>query len=162
LYSAQAAVERKSLLITEGDVDKAIKRVLEKSEESIQENYAKAIHSNRSDSLYKHVLLACALADTDDRGNFTPLAVCKPLTKILKREKEVEISAFQQHLKNFITAERGNVLIRKGRERAYRFRFNDPMMQPYVIMRGIEQGFVDKTAIDVLSFPAEPRLPIGP
>ena len=66
-----------------------------------------------------------------------PLAVCKPLTKILGRPKEVEIAAFQQHLKNFITDEGGKVLIRKGRERAYRFRFNDPMMQPYVIMKGI-------------------------
>jgi hypothetical protein len=33
-------------------------------------------------------------------------------------------------------------------------------MQPYAIMRGIEQGFVDKRAIEVLSFPAEPKLPI--
>jgi Cdc6-like AAA superfamily ATPase len=160
LYASQAAIQRKTLSISESDVDKAIKRVLEKSEESIQENYSKAVHSNRSDSLYKQVLLACALAETDDRGNFTPLSVCKPLTKILGRAKEVEISAFQQHLKNFITEERGNILIRKGRERAYRFRFRDPVMQPYVIMRGIEQGFVDKKAIDVLSFPAEPKLPI--
>lgn len=160
LYAAQAAIERKSFLIVEDDVDKAITRVLEKSEESIQEKYSKAVHSNRSDSLYKQVLLSCALAETDDRGNFAPLAVCKPLTKILGRAKEVEISAFQQHLKNFITEERGNVLVRKGMERAYRFRFGDPVMQPYVIMRGIEQGYVDKKAIDVLSFPAEPKLPI--
>jgi hypothetical protein len=27
-------------------------------------------------------------------------------------------------------------------------------------MRGIEQGYVDKKAIDVLSFPDEPKLPI--
>jgi hypothetical protein len=33
-------------------------------------------------------------------------------------------------------------------------------MQPYVIIRGIEQRYVDKRAIDVLSFPAEPKLPI--
>ena len=88
------------------------------------------------------------------------MAVCSPLTKILGREKEVEIAAFQQHLKKFITDERKNILIRRGRERAYRFRFKDPSMQPYVIMRGIEQGFVDKKAIDVLSFPTEPKLPI--
>ena len=160
LYAAQAAIARKSLMILESDVDAAIKRVLEKSEESIQEDYSKATHSNRTDNLYRQVLLACALAETDDRGNFTPLAVCRPLTKVLGREKEVEISAFQQHLKNFITNERGNILIRKGKERAFRFRFKDPVMQPYIIMRGIEQGFVDRKAIDVLSFPAEPRLPI--
>jgi hypothetical protein len=132
LFAIQAAIERKTLLTVENDVDAAIKRVLEKSEESIQEDYAKATHSNRSDNLYRQVLLACALADTDDRGSFTPLAVCKPLAGILRRDKEVEIAAFQQHLKNFITGERGNILVRKGRERAYRFRFRDPLMQPYV------------------------------
>ena len=82
------------------------------------------------------------------------------LQKFLDAKKEIEISAFQQHLKNFISDEGGNILVRKGRERAYRYRFKDPLMQPYVIMRGIEQKLVDKKSIDVLSFPAEPRLPI--
>jgi hypothetical protein len=69
------------VLITESDVDAAMKRVLERSQESIKEEYSKAIHSNRSDNLYKEVLLACALADTDPegRGTFAPLAVYKPL-----------------------------------------------------------------------------------
>jgi len=160
LYSTQAAINRRSLEVFETDVDKAITRLLEKSDESIKEDYAKATHSNRSDNLYRQVLLACALAETDDRGNFTPLAVCKPLAKILNREHDIEIAAFQQHLKNFISDDRGNILVRKGRERAYRFRFKDPVMQPYVIMRGMEQGFVDKSAIEVLSFPAQTKLPI--
>ena len=34
------------------------------------------------------------------------------------------------------------------------------LMQPFVIMQGIEQGLVDPSAIDALSFPAQPRLPI--
>jgi Cdc6-like AAA superfamily ATPase len=162
LYSIESAVRRRSMLITESDVDAAIKRVLERSQESIKEEYAKAVHSNRSDSLYKEVLLACALAETDyeGRGTFAPLTVCKPLTDILKRDKPVKIDAFQQHLKKFITPERGDILVRRGQERSYRFRFREPMMQPFVIMQGIEQGLVDPSAIDVLSFPAQQRLPI--
>jgi hypothetical protein len=34
------------------------------------------------------------------------------------------------------------------------------MMQPFVIMQGIEQWLVDPSAIDVLSFPAQAKLPI--
>lgn len=160
LYASESAIDRKSLLITERDVDAAMKRVLERSQESIKDEYAKATHSNRSDNLYKEVLLACALAETDTegRGTFAPLAVCKPLSAILGRA--VKIDAFQQHLKKFITDERANILVRRGHERAFRFRFREPMMQPLVIMRGIEQGLVDPRAIDVLSFPAQPRLPI--
>ncbi|MDQ6867879.1 MAG: ATP-binding protein [Pseudomonadota bacterium] len=162
LYSTESAIHRHSMLITETDVDKAIKRVLERSQESIKDEYATAIHSNRSDSLYKEVLLACALAETDfeGRGTFAPLAVCKPLTSILTRDKPVKIDAFQQHLKKFITEERANILMRRGHERAYRFRFREPMMQPFVIMQGIEQGLVDPSAIDVLSYPAQTKLPI--
>ncbi len=162
LYSTESAVNRRSIKITETDVDNAIKRVLERSQESIKDEYARAIQSNRSDNLYKEVLLACALADTDfeGRGTFAPLAVCKPLTEILKRDRPVKIDAFQQHLKKFITDERARVLVRRGNDRAFRFRFREPMMQPFVIMRGIEQGIVDPKAIDVLSFPAQPKLPI--
>jgi SpoVK/Ycf46/Vps4 family AAA+-type ATPase len=164
LYSAESAIQRKAILISESDVDNAIKRVLDRSQESIKEEYAKAVHSNRSDSLYKQVLLACALADTDfeGRGTFAPLAVCKPLTAILKREKPVKIDAFQQHLKKFITDERATILVRRGHDRAFRFRFREPMMQPFVIMQGIEQGLVDPSAIDVLSFPAQTKLPFVP
>ncbi len=158
LYSVQSACRRKSTLITETDVDAAITRVLEKSQQTIQEAYSTAIHSNRGDNLYREVLLACAMANANERGYFLPQSVCAPLSRILKREEEVPIAAFQQHLKKFITSERGEILTRKGRERSFQFRFSDPMMQPFVIMKGIEQGFIDKSAFNVLSSPAQGRL----
>jgi energy-coupling factor transporter ATP-binding protein EcfA2 len=157
--AALAAIQRKSLNINENDVDAAVRRVLEKSEESVQENYAKAVHSNRNDSMYREVLLACALAETNDRGTFAPAAVCVPLTGILKREKQIEISAFQQHLQKFITPERNHILVRIGHERSYRYRFADPMMQPYVIMKGVEQELVDPRALEALSTPAQLSFP---
>lgn len=157
LYSTQAAIERHSLQINEDDVNSAIKRALEKTQESTQADYNAAIHSNRSDSLYRHVLLACALAKPDERGQFSPTAVIEPLSDILKRQ--VKIDAFQQHLLKFIDPERGSVLVRRGRQRAYKFRFRDPMMQPYVIMRGIEDDLIPESARAVLSFPAEPEIP---
>jgi DNA polymerase III delta prime subunit len=157
--AALAAIARRSLNINENDIDAAVRRVLEKSEESVQENYARAVHSNRNDNLYREVLLACAMAETNDRGTFAPASVCAPLSAILKREKLVEIAAFQQHLQKFITDERGRILVRIGQERSYRYRFADPMMQPYVIMKGVEQGLVDSKALEVLSSPAQLQLP---
>ena len=156
LYSAQAAIKRKSLTINEADVDAAIQRALEKSQESTQADYNAAIHSNRSDNLYRQVLLACALSKTDERGQFSPNSVVEPLSSILKRP--VRIDAFQQHLQKFIEADRGAVLVRRGKSRAYKFRFRDPMMQPYVVMRGIEEKLIPTSALSVLSFPSEPEL----
>lgn len=147
LYSVQNACDRKSTNITNEDVDRAISRVLAKSQETTRQSYATAIHSNRGDSLYREVLLACALAETNDRGMFAPQAVCAPLASILKRESLVEIAAFQQHLKKFITSERSHILTRKGRDRAFQFRFTDPMMHPFVIMKGIEQGLINPSEL---------------
>jgi len=157
MCAVQAAIDNRRLNITESDVDSAVHRAIEKSRESVQKEYAAAIHTNREDTLFKEVLLACALARTDDRGLFSPNAVIGPLTSILGRD--VKIANFQNHLKKFIGAERGKILIRKGKERAYKFRFRDPMMQPYIIMRGVEGKMVDATSLDVLSSPEQPELP---
>lgn len=158
LYSTQHAISRKSLQIVEADVDAAIARALEKSQESTQADYNSAIHSNRTDSLHRQVLLACALAKPDSRGQFAPTAVIQPLSDILKRP--VTIANFQQHLQMFTTEERSNILVRKGKERAYKYRFRDPMMQPYVIMRGIDERLIPPSSLSVLSTPVEPELPI--
>jgi hypothetical protein len=147
------------LTITESDVDAAIQRALEKSQESVRSDYAAAVHTNRKDTLFHQALLACALAKTDDRGFFTPNAVVSPLSEILG--KQVKIANFQNHLKEFIGKERGKILIRRGKERAYKFRFSDPMMQPYVIMKGVEDGLIQASALDVLSSPAQPQLDLG-
>jgi len=158
LYAAFDAIGLKRLTITEGNVDQAINRALEKSQESIQRDYASAVHTNRKDTLFTEVLLACALARPDDRGLFTPNSIVFPLSNILKRP--IKIANFQKHLKTFISEERSRILIRRGKERAYKFRFRDPMMQPYVIMKGVEAKLVDPKSLDVLSAPAEPELPI--
>ena len=155
LYAVQDAIEKRRLVITEGNVDAAIKRALEKSQESVRTDYAAAVHTNRKDTLFREVLLACALAKTDDRGFFTPNSVVEPLTSILG--KPVKIANFQNHLKEFISKERSAILIRRGKERAYKFRFTDPMMQPYIIMRGVEEGLIPANALDVLSSPEQPQ-----
>lgn len=152
LYAVHSAIDNKRLLITEGDVDSAIKRALDKSQESVKSDYAAAVHTNRKDTLFREVLLACALTKPDDdRGYFTPNAVVGPLEAILRRP--VKIANFQNHLKEFIGEERGKILDRIGKERAYKFRFGDPMMQPYIIMRGVQDGMVDARSLDVLSSP---------
>jgi len=156
LYSIQSAIKRQSLNISEEDVDTAIQRALEKSQESTQADYNAAIHSNRTDNLYRQVLLACALAKQDERGQFSPTAIIDPLSSIIGRQAKID--TFQQHLIKFIEKDRGSVLIRKGKERAFKFRFRDPMMQPYVIMRGIEERLIPQKALSALSFPAEPEL----
>jgi Cdc6-like AAA superfamily ATPase len=155
-FSATNAIREHRLIIREHHVERAIADLLNQTDQSCKSDYQVAIHSNQRENLYRHVLLACALAKADDEGYFLPVAVCDPLSKILG--KRVEIATFKQHLNKFAGVDRGGVLVRKGKERAFRFRFSDPMMQPYVIMSGIRDGLVNESARSILAFPRQLRL----
>jgi Cdc6-like AAA superfamily ATPase len=150
------ALERSSLSVTADDVSIAIDNFIESSQQSLKSAYELAVRSNQPGNLFREVLTSCALAKADDSGYFTPVAVRGPLSAILKRN--IGIANFQNHLKEFTTQKRGNIFQRIGEERSYRFRFREPGMQPFVIMRGIRDDIVDEAARQALSFPEQPDL----
>lgn len=157
-FSAVNACERRSLTIDAEDVDRAMDKFIQESEHKLQDAYGTATDSNQKDNYFKQVLLACALAKTDTSGFFTPTEVVGPFSSIVKSKKRH--AHFQRHLTEFISAERGQILTRRGSERQYRFRFTDPMMQPYVIIRGITDGLIDEKARRSLLQIEAPQLPI--
>lgn len=154
--SALIAIGERRLAINEDDVDRAIQQTLLQSDQSARSMYKKAVDSNRKDALYRQVLLACAITKSDDEGKFTPKDVVEPLTGILGRK--VDIANFQNHLGAFSSAERGEILERFGKERAYKYRFRDPKMQPFVLMEGVSSGTLKNDALKILSAPEQPRL----
>lgn len=149
------ALKSRRLNIVESDVDAAINDVIKASQQTLREKYENAVRSNNSRALFRQILTACALAKADDAGYFVPAAVREPLASILKRK--VEIANFQDSLKAFSEG-RGGILERAGTERTFRFRFANPAMQPYVIMRGIDENIVDEEAKLALSSPEQPDL----
>src|SRR5205814_148288 len=80
---------------------------------------------------------ACALADSDDFGYFQPVEVCPPLAALLN--EAVATDRFASHLKAFCDRK---VLCRTGGEYRWRYRFANPLMQPYVIMKGLDSGLI--------------------
>ena len=50
------------------------------------------------------------------------------------------------------------ILQRTGGARNYRFRFRDPAMQPYVIMRGIRDNLIEETMKQALCSPDQADL----
>ena len=65
---------------------------------------------------------------------------------------------FHKIIKDFTSEKRGRVLQQKGTDRAFRYRFRNPAMQPFVIMKGIEEGFLNEEAKLALSSPEQPDL----
>ncbi len=146
-WAARAAVEGHRREVQLPDVDAAIRSALERAQESIINAYHRATFSTR-ENLYQQVLLACALATKDDLGYFTAPAVRTPLSAIMK--KSYDIPAFARHLNALADHERGPILQRAGLARRFRYRFVNPLLQPYVMMRGMASGMLDAETLDRL------------
>ncbi len=58
--------------------------------------------------------------------------------------KSYGIASFSRHLNDFCGSERGPVLQKTGTAYRYRFRFMNPLMQPYIIMQGKANNLIDK------------------
>lgn len=141
LYAFQRAVMDDRTKVTATDVNEATKVAVEKTQQSILSDYHRATVSQQPETLYKKVLLACALAKTDALGFFAAKDIREPLSRIAG--KRYEIPAFSRHLKELSAKARGPILQQIGIERRYRFRFVNPMMQPFVIMHGLAEGIIN-------------------
>jgi Cdc6-like AAA superfamily ATPase len=154
--AALYSVESRRTKVLEADVDLAIEDLLNSSQNPLKRDYETATHSNQRKARYKQILTACALAHADESGYFVPKHVEEPLQYIFKRK--IKVDGFNNNLKEFTDPKRGRILQRIGSERLYRYRFRNPAMQPYVIMKGIAEGFLGEEAKLALSSPEQPDL----
>jgi hypothetical protein len=138
LHASRAALDRESMLVEGRDVEVAIQKATAGVQQSILSAYETAVRSAKKDNLFADVLLACALAETTELGFFAAQDVRQPLRQITDRD--YEIPTFAQHLNEFSEVKRGPILTKTGTPRLYRYRFKNPLMQPYVIMQGLKRG----------------------
>lgn len=141
LHASQVALEEgmTSNTVTTEVVDQAIEIAIESTQQSILDDYHKAISSPKG-NLYKQVLLACAMAENNETGNFSASDVKGPMKKIMR--KTYEISSFSKHLKQFCDENRGFILKKTGSMGRFRYKFNNPLMEPYVIMNGLSKKLI--------------------
>lgn len=136
--SARTALDERRSDVKLADVDEAVRRAIDKAQHSITDAYQGATESTRS-TLYPHVLLACALAECDEFGFFAAGDVRDPLRRIAG---DAGPPAFSGHLEALSSERRGPVLQKRGGPRSARYRFTNPLLQPYVVMRGLSDGLV--------------------
>ncbi len=136
-HAATAAVVDGKSLLTRTHVDTAIGRAIERAQRSIVNDYHKATASPQRSTLYAEVLLATALAQGDELGFFAPADVRAPLSALMGRP--YAIPSFVRHLHALSSPERGEVLQKRGQKNAWRYRFRNPLLQPYVVMHGLKR-----------------------
>jgi len=132
--SAQAALSERRADIAVRDVDAAVARAIDRAQQSVSEAYYRATAGDGD--ARRRVLLACALADEDDFGFFTADDLSEPLGRIRGDAGE----SLQQDLLEL--ARGAAVLQRREQSGADRYRFVNPLLQPYVVMRGLSDGLV--------------------
>jgi Cdc6-like AAA superfamily ATPase len=139
-HAAANAVSEKSDVVSVNDVSKAIETALKRAQESIRDLYYRATYSTRN-NMYKQVLLACACAGTDEKGFFTAPAVREKLSLIM--ERPYVISQFARHLSALSEEDRGPILKKEKRYQQIQYRFTNPLVQPYITMRGLHDAMID-------------------
>jgi len=159
MHAALEAVSAKRESVETQHVYAALASAVSDIDNTVVEGYLKAIVSRKGDAtLYEPVLLACALAPTDELGRFQASAISEPLEKI--RGKRILQSSYSFHVNLFCEEERGRILERFGEPRNYRYRFREAVMQPFVVIRGLENGLISDEIAEVYS--SRRQLPLFP
>lgn len=140
LHAARTAIDDRELNVDLGLMPAAIERALAGAQGSIQSDYVTATTSARKDALYKHVLLAAALTECDELGYFYPSDVQPMFSRVMRKQRGVD--TFNKHLGEFCTPTRAEVLYCDERMARKRYRFSSPMLQPYVLLRGLSEGML--------------------
>lgn len=148
LASTKQAILRGSNEVTLRDVIAGTEDAVAGAQKSTEDAYHKATDSNRKDTLFRPVLLACAMTPADQRGYFSAGDVRSPLAKILGRN--IPIPNFAKHLGEFSGESRGRALTMSGSKRNIRYRFTNPLLQPYTIIRSIRDKLVSDETLDTL------------
>jgi Cdc6-like AAA superfamily ATPase len=144
LNSARKAVARKSVTINSDDLAGALRVVVEEADQSVADAYFNAVRSSRVENQYRQVLLACAVAETDERGRFTARAVGEALKRI---GTPLAMTSFGRNLEQFCSADRGPTLVREGLPKNYQYYFDYPLLKPYTVIKGLSDGSISPSQL---------------
>ena len=133
------AVARKSVSISKDDLFEALKIVVEEADQSVTDAYFDAVRSSRQVHQYREVLLACALAKTDERGRFTARAVGDALKRM---GEDISMTSFGRNMEQFCNAKRGPTLNREGLRKNYQYYFDYPLLKPFAVIKGLSENTI--------------------
>ena len=156
--SALNAIRQRKTQINEEMVISSINDCFEELDQTLIDSYVKAVVETRKGNIFKHVLAACALAEQDELGRFSAASLEAPLSEILG--KEMKGPAFSFHLNELCLEERGAILAKTGSRSHYRFRFVQPIIQPFITMKSLSSGIISDDVLRKFTIERQRALPI--
>lgn len=139
----EIAVRKSKSEVSFDDLAEALVTAVDEANQSIRVSYTDAVSSPKQNAQFADTLLACALAKVDELGFFAPADVAAPLSTILGIQRRTP--DFLNHLKRF-AGPPSWVLETRGDGRRARYRFHNPLMKPFVLMKGFRDNKLDLSA----------------
>ena len=141
-HAVCAAIDDWSKHVTKPHVDAAMKLAIEDSEREMKSAYYEATRSRHPKSTFRTTLAACALTQQDDFGYFMAANVLDAFRQMASTRGARQISDFATHLNRFCEKEKGGILECVGSKHQRRYRFSNPLMQPFVIIRSLDAQII--------------------
>jgi Cdc6-like AAA superfamily ATPase len=155
LYSGVRAIECGSETVLGRHVSESWTAAIDNSQHTVKTAYIRAVESSQKTAKYREVLTACAMAKTNELGYFSPTDAREPLSLILKKPARIE--AFARHLHTFCGEDGGPVLQRMEFKGHPQFRFINPLMQPFALMKALNDGLITEDDLKATRDPDDPQ-----
>jgi AAA domain len=155
LHAGLRTVEVCATQVLSTHVTESLPAAIENSLHTVKTAYIRATESSQKTAKYKEVLTACAMAKTNELGYFSPTDAREPLSIILKKPARIE--AFARHLHTFCGEDGGPVLKRTVIKAHPQFRFINPLMQPFALMKALSDKLISEDDLKATRDPDDPQ-----
>jgi len=132
-FSTLSSLERKSIKICKDDLNFAVEKSIENSDQSLRSNYSVAVSSAKYKNQFEDVILASCLAETDEHSSFSPDDVLQKFNELTQKELKKESIVY--NLGMLCKSERGDILTKHGNPVEKRFKFKNPLMKAFVKLK---------------------------
>ena len=138
-YIGHASLDKRTLDITEEIFYDGLGRAIENANESIKELYRKATTtSTGKQNKFANILHACALAKTDQFNTFGTVDILNSYN-MLTGKAEIQ-PGIAYNIGKLCQQERGTILEKIDAASYNRYRFQNPLLRAYILMRLYKNG----------------------
>lgn len=135
-HSASEAIKENIQNINVKHFNKAVINSINNSDHSIKNAYQKATSTSSGKGQFANVLLACALANTDEENSFGSAEVLDQYNDITGAENKAE--SINYNLGMLCKSERAEILTKTSRHKNARYRFRKPLLKAFVKLKQYE------------------------
>jgi hypothetical protein len=140
-YAATSAILLDSNYVKSEHLKIAIQQTVSNAQESLKNGYREATLATKA-NIFREVLFAASIVETDEYGYFQATDLEPILTKILNRP--IKVNSFTFHLGKFCNVDRGEILKAVGVKNRQKYKFKNPLMKAFVKLNRKNEKYLEE------------------